>query len=193
MTDENPKTPFDNFGEDPTGKPEDRKTGGHPETNSPPSPPLSAQEKDTIRRLASEGKGVNEIARELKRSPATVSRAFKKMNLAKAIALNKAQRFLDEKLTARQVMEKITQKADAILSKFQNLDEETVKKNGWLILKACSELRHIVETELRICETLYNAEAVAKWQELLLTILGKVAPDARDEFYRQYEAARPIR
>jgi phage-related tail protein len=95
--------------------------------------------------------------------------------------------------TARQVMEKITKRADAILEKFTNLDEEKVRKDGWLILKACSELRHILETELRICETLYNAEAVAKWQELLLTILGKVAPDARDEFYRIYQDSLPIR
>ena len=73
------------------------------------------------------------------------------------------------------------------------MDQETAEKHGWLILKACSELRRIVETELRICETLYNAEAVANWQNLLMTILGKVAPDARDEFYRLYEESRPVR
>lgn len=49
------ENPFRDFGE----HPEESKEG---ETNFKGGPPLSPEEKEDIKRLASEGKGVNEIA-----------------------------------------------------------------------------------------------------------------------------------
>ena len=70
--------------------------------------PTSNEEKERIKSLALKGLGVNEIAREVKRSPATVSRLLKGMKISKAITIAKAGKLLDETLDAAQQLNKIS-------------------------------------------------------------------------------------
>lgn len=156
-----PENPFDDLGENPGKK-------KSPETNFTSPAKLTPEEGERIKALASEGKGVNKIARTLKRSPATVSRAFKKLHISKAVALFKAGRMVDEKVNAAQQLKKINQKANKILY-------ETDPQDPDIVLKAMAEIRCQLKLQLEIFQALYNLEEAAKWQELLMTILGKVA------------------
>jgi IS30 family transposase len=176
-----PDNPFDNLG-DLDGK---VKKKSKPETNFTPPGNLTEEEKERIKVLASEGKGVNEIARTLKRSAATVSRAFKKLHISKAVALFKAGKLVDQKLNAAQQLRKINDKANAILDDTDPKDPDTV-------LKAMAEIRNQLKLQLDIFQTLYNLEEVAKWQNEILDILGEVAPDARDRFYERLQQRRVL-
>ena len=87
----------------------------NPETNFKSKQPTSEEEKERIKSLALKGLGVNEIAREVKRSPATVSRLLRSMKISKAITIAKAGKLLDEKLDAAEQLKKINKKANQIL------------------------------------------------------------------------------
>jgi IS30 family transposase len=69
-------------------------------TNSKSKQPLPHEEKEQIKSLALKGLGVNEIAREMKRSASTVSRVLKEMKISNVVTVAKAGRILDEKLNA---------------------------------------------------------------------------------------------
>jgi len=93
--------------------------GAHHATNSNPREPLTKEELDRIKCLFSNGMGVNEVARELKRSASTVSRALKKMKISKAVGVARAGRLLDQKLNASQDLRKIHDRAIQILDKLR--------------------------------------------------------------------------
>jgi IS30 family transposase len=177
--------PLDNLG----SRPEKNK----PETNFTPqsaAAPLSEEEKKRIKSLASEGKGVNEIARILGRSPATVSRTFKKLNISQAVALIRAGKFVEEKLNAGAQLKKINEKINLILDDATRREQEQGTPDPELAIKAAAEIRNQLKLQLEIFQTLYNVEEVARWQNEILDILGEVAPDARERFYERLQHRR---
>jgi IS30 family transposase len=147
--------------------------------------PTSNEEKERIKSLALKGLGVNEIAREVKRSPATVSRLLRSMKISKAITIAKAGKLLDEKLDASEQLKKINKKANQIL-------DSTDPASPEIVLKAMAEIRGQLKLQLEIFQALYNVEEVAKWQNEVMDILGEVAPDARDRFYQRMHERRPL-
>jgi IS30 family transposase len=157
----------------------------NPETNFNPRQPTSEEEKERIKALALKGLGVNEIAREVKRSPATVSRVLKGLKISKAITIAKAGKILDEKLDAAQQLKKINKKANEILDRTDPASPEVV-------LKAMAEIRGQLKLQLEIFQALYNVEEVAKWQNEMMDILGEVAPDVRERFYQRLHERRPF-
>ena len=176
-----PNNPFDDLGDHPK-----------PGTSSKSRTPLSDEEKERIKDLALKGLGVSEIAREMKHSKSSVSRVLKSLKTAKAIVIAKAGRIVDEKLHASQDLRKIHNRAFQILEKLKTETKENAEKYGLIVLKACQAVRKDLELQLRICEALYNAEEVARWQNELMDILGEIDPDARERFYRRYQERRPV-
>jgi IS30 family transposase len=175
------KNPFEDLGKE-----------EHLATNSNPREPLTKEELERIKCLFSEGIGVNEIARNVKRSASTVSRALKKMKISKAVGVAKAGRMLDQKLNAFKQLRKINNRANLIMDRLQTETAETAEKYGIIVLKACEAVRRDLELQLKICEALYNVEEVAKWQNELLDILGEIDPEARERFYGRLQEKRPI-
>jgi IS30 family transposase len=153
--------------------------------------PLAEAEKESIKDLAIKGLRVAEIARKVKRSKASVSRVLKPLRMGKALTIAKAERIVDEKLHAARDLRKIHDRAFEILEKLKTQNRQDVEKYGFLVLKACDSVRKNLELHLRLCEALYNAEAVARWQDVVLEILGEIDPDARERFYRRYQESRP--
>ena len=167
----------------------------NPETNSPPKrggPALSAEELARIKALASEGKGVNEVARILARSPATVSRCFRKLKLSGAVVLAKAGHLVQEKIDAAQQLKKINERINQILDDNSCRDPEKGAGDPELVLRAAAEIRGQLKLQLEIFQALYNVEEVAKWQAEILDILGEVAPDARERFYQRLQQRHAV-
>ncbi len=104
-----------------------------PATNSEPRKPLSGEELERIKSLYSDGIGVNEISRELKRSASTVSRALKKMKISKAVSIAKAGRLFEEKINAVQVLKKINDRALQILDSVKTDTTKTAAKYGFIV------------------------------------------------------------
>ena len=48
------------------------------------------------------------------------------------------------------------------------------------IISISAEVRKQIELQLKIAETLYNATAMAQFQETILDVIGKIHPSARD-------------
>ncbi len=180
----NEPNPFENLG--------DKQT---PETNSPQKrggPTLSEEELTRIKALASEGKGVNAVAKILGRSPATVSRCFKRLKLTGVAAMAKAGTLVQEKLDAAQQLKKINERINTILDEYSKKDAENSSWDPELVLKSSAEIRGQLKLQLEIFQALYNVEEVAKWQAELLDILGGVAPDARERFYERLQQRRAV-
>jgi DNA-binding MarR family transcriptional regulator len=175
------KNPFDDLGNHPK-----------PETNFTGRPPLTSEEKNLIIELGLQKLGVNEIARRVKRSPATVSRVLKSLKVAGAITFGKGDKVLAKELIPAKSLREIHEVAQQIITILTEWNKEAIGKYGFLILKACEAIRKDIELHLKICEALYNAEAIARWQEELLNILGEIDPDARERFYRKYNERGPV-
>jgi len=139
----------------------------NPETNFNPRQPTSEEEKERIKSLALKGLGVNEIAREVKRSPATVSRLLRRMKISKAITIAKAGKLLDEKLDAAEQLKKINKKANQIL-------DSTDPASPEIVLKAMAEIRGQLKLQLEIFQALYNVnehqKGHYKWNEADFTV-----------------------
>ena len=176
-----PTNPFDEPGEH-------KKPGGGSKSRTP----VSDEEKERIKDLALKGLGVSEIAREMKRCTSIVSRVLKPLKMAKVLIIAKAGRIVDEKLNATKDLRRIHNRAFQLLEKLKIESVESAEKYGFVVLKACEAIRKDLELQLRICESLYNAEEVARWQNELMDILGEIDPDARERFYRRYQEKRPI-
>jgi IS30 family transposase len=179
------ESPFDNFGDR-------EEKGKERETNFIPPPKMSEEEKETLKRLASEGLGVNEIARKMHRSPATVSRAIKRLRKTGSLALAKAGKLLEGKLNALETLQKTHKKAWDLLEKLAIKTGENATKNAKNVYLACESLRRDLELQLKIYETLYNVEEVTRFQSDILDVLGEVAPDVREQFYRRLQERRPV-
>ncbi len=108
------------------------------------------EELGRIKALASEGKGVNEIARILGRSPATVSRCFKKLKLTGVAAMAKAGKLVQEKLDAAQQLRKINERINQILDDNSCRDPEKGLGDPDLVLKAAAEIRGQLKLQLEI-------------------------------------------
>lgn len=182
---EEPKSPFDHFGEDPE-KGKDRATNSTPQQN------LTEEEKQTIKQLASGGLGVNEIARKLARSPSTISRYIKTLRNTGSLALAKAGKLLEGKINAIETLQTTHKKAWDLLEKLSLKNQDSAQKNAKNIYLACESLRRDLELQLKIYETLYNVEEVTRFQNDLLEVLAEVAPDAREQFYRRLQERRAI-
>lgn len=146
---------------------------------------IPEEERERIKALALKGLGINEIARQVKRSAASVSRIVKTLRASGIMAITRANRIADQKLDAAEQLKKINKKANQIL-------DSTDPKSPDIVLKAMAEIRGQLKLQLEIFQALYNVEEVAKWQNELMEILGEIAPDARDRFYQRLRERRPI-
>ncbi len=179
------KNPFDDLGDH-------QEKEQRNETNSLGKGHLTEQEKEDIKRWASEGLGVNEIARKLGRSSATVSRAFRSLQIAKNVALDKAENFLDGKLNALEILKKTNKKMTEVLEKLKADSAENAHKYGKVLALACESLRRDLELQLKVYQALYNVEEVTRFQTELMEVLGEVAPDVRERFYRRLQERRAV-
>jgi hypothetical protein len=175
------KNPFDDIGNN-----EQDRTNSHPRTF------LSPDEKDQIKELRLKGVGVNEIAREMKRSPSTISKVLRSLKISKLITVAGTKRLMDNKLRAFEDLKKIHNRTMQMLDTLKTQTEADSGKNGILVLKACEGIRKDLELFLRLCEVLYNVEEVARWQSELMDVLGEMDPDARERFYRRLQERRPV-
>ena len=140
--------PFENLGD-----------ANPPETNFSPkrgNQALSEEELTRIKALASEGKGVNEISRITGRSPATVSRCFRKLRISGHVALHQAGALVQEKIDAAQQLKKINEKINLIIDEYSQKDAENPTWDPELMIKAAAEIRGQLKLQLEIFQALYN-------------------------------------
>jgi len=168
------------------------------------------------------GKSQKEIAQFFKVTEGAISRAKKelKINVVKAVALERAHEVADKNLNTIAQLQKINSYANELLDllmrwnrgdhealqilesqvrkiKVKGSEEEIteyrIKDPRELALKAMAEIRGQLNLQLDIFKTLYDVQAVAEFQKEVLTAIGEVSTDVRDRIIQRLKESRALR
>ena len=149
--------------------------------------------------LVRSGKSVSEIARELKVTKGCVSKALKRLNVAitKDVALRAAPEIVDHQIDAMKQLKKINNvvnsELDYIERNIQTATGEDRRDFQKQRLDHVAEIRKQVNLLLDITRTLFDAEEVAAFQQIILEEIGRAAPEVQDRIVTRLNARRAIR
>jgi uncharacterized protein YerC len=168
------------------------------------------------------GKSQKEIAQFFGVTEGAISRAKKelKINVVKAVALERAHEVADKNLNTIAQLQKINSYANELLDllmrwnrgdnealqilesqakkvKVRGSEEEVTeyrfKDPRELALKAMAEIRGQLNLQLDIFKTLYDVQAVAEFQKEVLTAIGEVSADVRNRIIQRLKEGRALR
>ncbi len=149
--------------------------------------------------LVRDGKSVSEIARELKVTKGCVSKALKRLNVAvtKDVALRAAPKIVDHQIDAmgqlRKINGLINAELDSIKENIRTASGEARKDLQRQQLDHVAEVRKQVSLLLDITKTLFDAEEVAAFQQIILEEIGRAAPEVQDRIVSRLNARRAVR
>ena len=175
-----------------------------------------------LNQMLRSGKSVKQCAEYFNVTPPAISMAKKSLNVSvvKNVSLENAHKVVDKNLDAVQQLQKINQDANEILDLLMrwNRGDETAlqilesqvrkvrigktekfveefkfKDPRELALKAMAEIRGQLNLQLDIFKTLYDVEAVAEFQRIVLDAIGEVAPDVRNRIINNLKDKRALR
>jgi uncharacterized protein YerC len=168
------------------------------------------------------GKSQKELAQFFGVTEGAISRAKKelKINVVKAVALERAHEVADKNLNTIAQLQKINSYANELLDllmrwnrgdnealqilesqvkkvKVRGSEEEVTeyrfKDPRELALKAMAEIRGQLNLQLDIFKTLYDVQAVAEFQKEVLTAIGEVSADVRNRIIQRLKEGRTLR
>ena len=168
------------------------------------------------------GKSQKEIAQFFGVTEGAISKAKKelKINVIKAVALERAHEVADKNLNTIAQLQKINSYANELLDllmrwnrgdnealqilesqvkkvKVRGSEEEVTeyrfKDPRELALKAMAEIRGQLNLQLDIFKTLYDVQAVAEFQKEVLTAIGEVSADVRNRIIQRLKEGRALR
>ena len=168
------------------------------------------------------GKTVKECAKFFEVTPGAISQHKKNLNIAvvKNVVLENAHRVVDKNLNAVDQLQKINGYANSLLDlcmKWVDGDDKALqvlesqvrtvrvgkdkipvseykfKDPREIALKAMSEIRGQLKLQLEIFQCLYDMKAVQEFQQEVLTAIGEVDTDVRDQIINKLKERRAIR
>lgn len=151
-----------------------------------------------LEKLVRDGLGVSQIARKLGVTKGAVSKALKRLNVAisKDVALRSAPEIVDQKLDA---MGQLTRVNGLINNELDYIEEHISTASGDKRkqlqdqkLKHVAEVRKQLSLLLNIAQTLYNADEVAAFQQIVLEEIGNASPEVRHKILSRLNARRAI-
>jgi predicted transcriptional regulator len=179
-------------------------------------------DKVKMSEMAMEGKSQREIAKYFGVTPGAVSQLMKEMSIAvvKSAVMENAHQVVRKNLDAVEQLQKINGYANELLDllmrwnrgdkeaiqilesqarrvkvrgKEEEVAEYRLKDPRELALKAMAEIRGQLGLQLDIFKVLYDAEAVADFQQEVLTAIGEVNNDVRQKIIIRLKERRAIR
>jgi hypothetical protein len=133
------------------------------------------------------GKTVKYCAKFFEVTPGAISQHKKNLNIAvvKNVALENAHRVVDKNLNTVDQLCKINKQANQLL--------DTLEKEPGLKLKAMAEIRGQLKLQLEIFQCLYDMKAVQEFQQEVLTAIGEVSSDVRDQIINNLRERQAVR
>ncbi len=179
-------------------------------------------DKVKLHRLLSSGKSQREAAQVFGVTEGAISKAAKGLNIAvvKNVALENAHKVVNKGLNTIQQLQKINDYANELLDllmrwnkgdtealqilesqvrkvRIKGSEEEVTeyrfKDPRELALKAMAEIRGQLGLQLDIFKTLYDMEAVAEFQQEVLTAIQEVSPDVRNAIVQRLKERHAVR
>jgi len=149
-------------------------------------------DKVKLNRMFREGKTVKECAEEFSVTPGAITQAKKDLNInvVKTVAREDAHTVVGKNLDAVTQLQKINEKTQKIID---DLSSSSDRGDRAIILKACAEIRGQLNLQLEIFKTLYDMQAVQKFQSEVLSMIGEVDPEARDKIIDRLKSNKAIR
>lgn len=168
------------------------------------------------------GKSQKEVAQFFGVSEGAISKAKKELNVAvvKDVALESAHKVVSQNLDTLAQLQKINSNANELLDllmrwnrgdevalqilesqvrkvKVRGQEEEVaeyrLKDPRELALKAMAEIRGQLALQIDIFQTLYDVQAVANFQNAVLTSIGEVSPEVRNKIINRLKEMRALR
>lgn len=137
-----------------------------------------------------------DMARELGVQPPAVSKALKKLGLARVqdVVLKKAEKINSRKLNAMGQLERIN---SAIQKQLDEIQKELQTATGPdkadlrdTQIKHTAEIRKQLDLLLQIGKALYNVEEVAAFQKLVLEEIGNESAECRSRILKRLQQRR---
>ncbi len=179
-------------------------------------------DKVKLHRLLSSGKSQREAAQVFGVTEGAISKAAKGLNIAvvKNVALENAHKVVNKGLNTIDQLQKINDYANELLDllmrwnkgdtealqilesqvrkvRIKGSEEEVTeyrfKDPRELALKAMAEIRGQLGLQLDIFKTLYDMEAVAEFQQEVLTAIQEVSPDVRNAIVQRLKERHAVR
>lgn len=149
--------------------------------------------------LVRSGKSVSEIAGKLNVTKGAVSKALKRLNVAitKDVAMRAAPKIVDHQIDAMGQLKKINDiingELDSVNQNIQTATGENRKDLQRQQLEHVAEVRKQVSLLLDISRTLFDAEEVKAFQNIILEEIGRAAPEVQDRIVTRLNARRAVR
>jgi predicted transcriptional regulator len=167
---------------------------------------VKINDRALLRLIDKEGLSQSAAAKELGVTRQAVSKRLQELRgkTTKVIVAKKIEDVVDRKLDAVAQLQKINEYANELLdllmrwsrgeeNAMQALESQIPKDPRELALKVMSEIRGQLRLQLDIFQCLYDLKAVQEFQDEVLSAIGDVAPDVRDEIIRRLNKSRVIR
>ena len=176
---------------------------------------------NVLNRLVTEGKSTTDIAKYFSCTPGAVSQAKKKLKISvvKNVVLESAHKVVDKNLDAIGQLQKINKAANQLLDELMgkekvvqelatvvnkinegNPDVKEITKlvkqiisDKYTALQACKEIRGQLSLQLEIFKALHDAEAVAEFQQEVLSTIAEVSPKVRNDIIKRLKERRALR
>lgn len=155
-------------------------------------PPHAKVNKEMLFRLLNQGKTVKECAKYFGVSPSAISQQKKLLtcDVTRQVSTKAASQIVSENLDMVTQLGDINRAAHRIVD---DLSGNPELEDRQVVLKACAEVRKQLGLQLEILKSLHDFEAVAAFQEEVLTAIAEEAPHVRDKIVSRIQARRSIR
>ncbi len=163
---------------------------------------LGKIDKIKLNRMFQAGKTQRECAKVFGVSEAAISQVKKELNLnvIKSVALENAHKVVTKNLNSIEQLQKINDQANSLLDRAMMVvrgesvaDPQTSEATQDIALKAMKEIRGQLSLQLDIFKTLYDVEAIAQFQQEVLSIIGEVNEDVRDRIIQRLKEGGALR
>lgn len=151
---------------------------------------------EKLQRLHEAGKTGVDMARELGVGPPAISKALKKLGLARVqdVVLKKAEKINSRKLDAMKQLEKINRAIERQLDEIQGeLGKASGEQKATLRdaqIKHTAEIRKQLDLLLQIGKALYGVEEVAAFQKIVLEEIGCESLECRNRILKRLQSRR---
>lgn len=138
-------------------------------------------------KMIDEGFSQAEAARRLKVSRQAVSKRLQELRgrTTRAVVVKKVERVVDQKIDAIKQLHEINARAN------QMLDE--AEEDPELSLRVMAEIRGQLRLQLEIYQTLFDLQAVQQFMDETLDVIGKIAPEVRNEIINRLNRRKSVR
>lgn len=150
-------------------------------------PDKTINDTKLLRLIDIEKKTQAEAAKELGVTRQAVSFRLKQLRgrTTHAIVADRIDKVIEGKIDFFEQLEKINRKANDLLDEAENETHDTIK--------LMAEIRSQLKLQLELFETMYSLKAAAEFQDVVLEVIGRVAPEVRHKIITELNARSAIR